>query len=57
MGLTMAPIRDSAGTVVAAVGISGPLDRLGDDPGPRYGPAVVRAARAVAAALSAPPSR
>lgn len=39
------------GTVVAAVGISGPLERLSEDPGPRFGPAVARAARAVAAAL------
>lgn len=41
------------GEVVGAVGISGPLGRLGDDPGPRYGPAVLRAARSVAAALTA----
>lgn len=42
------------GEVVAAVGISGPLDRLGEEPGPRYGPAVVRASRAVAAVLANP---
>ncbi len=41
------------GVVVAAVGISGPLDRLGVQPGPRFGPAVVRAATAVAEALTA----
>jgi DNA-binding IclR family transcriptional regulator len=45
------------GEVVAAVGISGPLERLGEDPGPRYGPAVARAAHAVAAALAAPVGR
>lgn len=56
VGSVSAPV-EVDGEVVAAVGISGPLDRLGDDPGPRYGPEVVRAARAVAAALSAPPSR
>lgn len=42
------------GELVAVLGISGPLDRLGDDPGPRFGPAVVRAADAVAAALATP---
>jgi DNA-binding IclR family transcriptional regulator len=38
------------GAVVAAVGISGPLERLGPEPGPRVGEAVAAAARAVAAA-------
>ena len=42
------------GEVVAAVGISGPLGRLGEDPGPRFGPDVLRAARAVADALTTP---
>ena len=35
-----APVFDAAGAVVAAVGISGPLDRLGSDVGERLGPAV-----------------
>ncbi len=37
--------------VVAAVGISGPIDRLGDAPGTRYGHAVVSAAEAIARAV------
>ncbi len=40
------------GQVVAAVGISGPLARLGDDPAARYGTAVARAAAAVGAAIA-----
>lgn len=36
----------------AAVGISGPIDRLGQDPGVRFGPAVVATASAIAAALA-----
>jgi DNA-binding IclR family transcriptional regulator len=46
-----APVRDASGQVVAAVGISGPVDRLGPTPGERYGPAVVAAARRIEAAL------
>jgi DNA-binding IclR family transcriptional regulator len=46
-----APVRDAAGQVVAAVGISGPVDRLGPAPGERFGPAVVEAARKIEAAL------
>ena len=51
VGSVSAPVRDASGALVAAVGISGPLHRLGDDPGARFGPAVAEAARAVAAAL------
>jgi DNA-binding IclR family transcriptional regulator len=47
-----APVRDGSGTVVAAVGISGPVDRLGPTPGDRHGPAVVAAARRIESALS-----
>jgi DNA-binding IclR family transcriptional regulator len=46
-----APVEDSDGRVVAAVSVSGPVERLSRAPGRRYGPAVVAAARAVAAAL------
>ncbi|WCO66350.1 IclR family transcriptional regulator [Iamia majanohamensis] len=46
-----APVRAADGTVVAAVGISGPVDRLGPTPGPRHGPAVVAAATRIASAL------
>lgn len=47
-----APIRDAAGLVVAAIGISGPVERLGRDPGRRHGAAVVAAARQVEASLA-----
>ncbi len=46
-----APVRDPAGVVVAAVGISGPVDRLGPAPGEHHGPAVVAAAARIEAAL------
>lgn len=46
-----APVRDATGAVVAAVGISGPVDRLGPTPGERFGPAVVEAATKIEAAL------
>ncbi|HEU5149723.1 MAG TPA: IclR family transcriptional regulator [Iamia sp.] len=46
-----APVRDAGGTLVAAVGISGPVDRLGPRPGERFGPAVLDAARRIEAAL------
>ncbi|HRW36842.1 MAG: IclR family transcriptional regulator [Acidimicrobiales bacterium] len=39
------------GEPVAVVGISGPVGRLGADPGTRFGPAVEAAAAAVAAAM------
>ncbi|QYG94518.1 IclR family transcriptional regulator [Iamia sp. SCSIO 61187] len=46
-----APVRDASGAVVAAVGISGPVDRLGPSPGERHGAAVVAAARRIEAAV------
>ncbi|HEV7721864.1 MAG TPA: IclR family transcriptional regulator [Iamia sp.] len=46
-----APVRDASGAVVAAVGISGPVDRLGPSPGDRHGAAVVAAARKIESAL------
>lgn len=42
-----APVRAVDGRVVAAVSVSGPLERTGADPGQRYGSAVARAAAAV----------
>jgi len=44
VGSVSAPVLDPHGVVIAAVGISGPLARLGDDAGTRFGPAVARAA-------------
>jgi DNA-binding IclR family transcriptional regulator len=51
VGSVSAPVL-ADGELVAAVGISGPLGRLGPDAGPCHGPAVVRAASAIAAALA-----
>lgn len=45
-----APVRDADGRVVAAVSVSGPIERTGTDPGARYGADVARAAAAVEAA-------
>ncbi|GAC1324464.1 MAG: IclR family transcriptional regulator NdgR [Mycobacteriales bacterium] len=39
-----APVRDTSGNVVAAVSVSGPIDRLGRRPGARHAAAVLRAA-------------
>jgi DNA-binding IclR family transcriptional regulator len=42
-----APVRDASGRVVAAVSVSGPIERTTRQPGRRYGEAVVAAARRV----------
>lgn len=42
-----APVRDGTGAVVAAVSVSGPIDRTSRQPGRRYGAAVVDAARLI----------
>lgn len=47
-----APVCDTGGTVVAAVSVSGPVDRLTRRPGQRFGPAVVAAATRIAQALT-----
>lgn len=39
-----APVRDASGRVVAAVSVSGPIERTSRSPGDRYGAAVVSAA-------------
>ena len=46
-----APVHDATGAVVAAVGISGPVERLGPAPGARFGPAVTAAAHRIEQAL------
>jgi len=40
-----APVFDGPGVVAAAVGVSGPIDRFGANPGKRFGSAVREAAR------------
>ncbi len=47
-----APVHDGAGRVVAAVSVSGPIQRLTRKPGQRYGAAVADAARQAEAAIS-----
>ena len=47
-----APVRDASGEVVAAVSVSGPIQRTTRKPGHRYGPAVAQAAAEVEAAIS-----
>ena len=46
-----APVLDRAGTIVAAISVSGPIDRIGRSPGKRHGAEVVAAARALEALL------
>jgi DNA-binding IclR family transcriptional regulator len=46
-----APVFDRSGSVVAAVSVSGPIDRLGQHPGRRLAGAVVAAAGELSAAL------
>jgi DNA-binding IclR family transcriptional regulator len=46
-----APVRDADGQVLAAVSVSGPVERTTRSPGRRYGEAVQAAARRVEAAL------
>lgn len=48
-----APVRDGEGSVVAAVSVSGPIDRLGKQPGRPHGESVLMAAASIEAALTA----
>jgi DNA-binding IclR family transcriptional regulator len=47
-----APVRDRRGSVVAAVSVSGPVQRTGQSPGRRYGRLVVAAALRIESALA-----
>jgi DNA-binding IclR family transcriptional regulator len=47
-----APVRTRSGLVAAAVSVSGPIDRLGRNPGRRLAPAVVKAARVLSRAVT-----
>ena len=47
-----APVADPSGRVVAAVSVSGPIDRTTRSPGRRYGAAVVDAAARISASLA-----
>jgi len=48
-----APVRDAHGAVIAAVGVSGPIERTTRKPGVRYGDAVCRAAATIESAVRA----
>jgi DNA-binding IclR family transcriptional regulator len=47
-----APVLTVAGSLLAAISISGPIERLGRAPGPRFAPVLLAGARRIAAALS-----
>jgi DNA-binding IclR family transcriptional regulator len=46
-----APVRDRTGAVVAAVSVSGPVDRIGRRPGIRWADDLLQAAAALTARL------
>jgi DNA-binding IclR family transcriptional regulator len=46
-----APVRDSSGAVVAAVSVSGPIDRMGRRPGARWAADLLAAADALQSRL------
>jgi DNA-binding IclR family transcriptional regulator len=46
-----APVRDASGAVVAAVSVSGPIDRMGRRPGARWAADLLAAAEALQARL------
>jgi DNA-binding IclR family transcriptional regulator len=48
-----APVRDGSGAVVAALSISGPIERLSRSPGARYAPIIVGGARRISQAIAA----
>ena len=51
-----APVRGRDGSVLAAISISGPIERLGRTPGQRFAPILQTAARRLSAALAQGPS-
>lgn len=51
-----AAVHEASGQVVAAVSVSGPIERLGRRPGERFGAAVAEAAAEIERLLSAPAS-
>jgi DNA-binding IclR family transcriptional regulator len=48
-----APVVDATGTVIAAVGVSGPVERLSRAPGKKFGTAVAAAAAEISRAITA----
>lgn len=46
-----APVRSESGAVIAAVSVSGPVDRIGRRPGAKWADDLVEAARALSAAM------
>jgi DNA-binding IclR family transcriptional regulator len=53
-----AAVRDQSGLTVAAVSVSGPIERLSRQPGDRFGAAVAAAAEQIEQALrESPPAR
>ena len=47
-----APVLTATGSLLAAISISGPIERLGRTPGPRFAPVLIAGARRIAAALA-----
>ena len=47
-----APVLDATGATIAAVSVSGPIDRMSREPGERWADDVMRAAREISARLS-----
>jgi DNA-binding IclR family transcriptional regulator len=47
-----APVLAAGGTLLAAISISGPIERLGRSPGARFAPVLVAGARRITAALA-----
>jgi DNA-binding IclR family transcriptional regulator len=47
-----APVRNALGATIAAISVSGPVERLTRNPGKRFGPAVIAAARKLEQSLA-----